>query len=110
MIDQEIALSMLMHNERIYHNLLKRFYDSYKDYPTTLKDLYLNEDKEFYRIVHNIKGISLNLGACKLFEISDLINKAYKQNSRIDNIEIVDELIIELKLVNDEIIEIINGR
>ena len=25
MIDQEIALSMLMHNERIYHNLLKRF-------------------------------------------------------------------------------------
>ena len=110
MIDQEIALSMLMHNQKIYHNLLRRFYDNYREYPEKLKDLYFKEDEEFYKIVHNIKGISLNLGACKLFEISDLINKAYKQYNKIDNIEIVNELLIELELVLNEIKEIINGR
>lgn len=106
MINQKLALSMLMNNQTIYYRLLKRFYDKYKDYPDSLKKLFYNNDINFYKTVHDVKGISLNLGASKLFELSDLINNLYIQKQEIEE-KIVDNFIKELNLVNEEIYKIL---
>lgn len=106
MINQKLALSMLMNNQTIYYRLLKRFYDKYKDYPDILKKLFYNNDINFYKTVHDVKGISLNLGASKLFELSDLINNLYVQKQEIEE-KIVDNFIKELNLVNEEIYKIL---
>ena len=106
MINQKLALSMLMNNQTIYYRLLKRFYDKYKDYPDSLKKLFYNKDINFYKTVHDVKGISLNLGASKLFELSDLINNLYIQKREIEE-KIVDNFIKELNLVNEEIYKIL---
>lgn len=106
MINQKLALSMLMNNQTIYYRLLKRFYDKYKDYPDILKKLFYNNDINFYKTVHDVKGISLNLGASKLFELSDLINNLYIQKQEIVE-KIVDNFIKELTLVNEEIYKIL---
>lgn len=106
MINQKLALSMLMNNQTIYYKLLKRFYEKYKDYPEILRNLFYVNDTSFYKIVHDIKGISLNLGASKLFELSDLINNLYIQEVKIEEI-IVDDFIKEFNLVNKEIYKIL---
>ena len=109
MIDQKLALSMLMHNERIYYNLLKRFKDGYKANYESLKTLFNNNDIQFFKIVHDIKGISLNLGASKLYELTNEINTLFKKEELVKE-ELVDKFIIELELVLKEIEEIINRR
>ena len=65
-----------------------------------------NNDINFYKTVHDVKGISLNLGASKLFELSDLINNLYIQKQEIEE-KIVDNFIKELNLVNEEIYKIL---
>ena len=99
MINQKLALSMLMNNQTIYYRLLKRFYDKYKDYPDSLKKLFYNNDINFYKTVHDVKGISLNLGASKLFELSDLINNLYIQKQEIEE-KIVDNINIKVIIFN----------
>lgn len=109
MIDQELALSMLMHNKKIYYNLLKRFNEAYKTYPEILKDLFNKKDINFFKTVHDIKGISLNVGASYLYQISSEINSLFKKEEQVEE-ELVDKFIAELKIVLEEIEEIINGR
>lgn len=109
MIDQKLALSMLMNNERIYYNLLKRFNEGYKAYPETLKDLFNKNDIQFFKIVHDIKGISLNLGASYLYELTNKINTLFKKEESITE-DLVDKFIEELGFVLEEIEEILNGR
>ncbi len=106
MINQKLALSMLMNNQTIYYKLLKRFYEKYKDHPEILRNLFKTNDASFYRIVHDIKGISLNLGATKLFELSDLINSLYIQEEKIEEM-ILDNFIKEFNVVNKEIYKIL---
>ncbi len=109
MIDQKLALSMLMNNERIYYNLLKRFKDGYTANYESLKTLFNNSDIQFFKIVHDIKGISLNLGASCLYELTNEINTLFKKEELVKE-ELVDKFIVELGLVLKEIEEIINRR
>lgn len=72
---KSLALSMLDHNEIIYHKLLRRYYEENHNLSHTIYSL-LDADKffEIKILVHKIKGLSLNLGSEKLFEIAKTLN------------------------------------
>lgn len=109
MINKEIALSYLMNNQTIYYNILNDFYNKYIVIINELDELYNKDKNTFYKICHDIKGLSMYVGACNLFEISSFINNLYINNKKIKE-TIIKEFIIELKTVLKEIEEIINGR
>ena len=89
--------------------LKKEVLDSFNKKRFSLKELFNKNDIQFFKIVHDIKGISLNLGASKLFELTNEINTLFKKDEQVKE-ELVDDFIEELGLALEEIEEIINGR
>jgi len=67
-IDIKKGLSFLGNNSTLYKNILNNFYNDYVN-------INLNSflDKEFYIILHTIKGLSANIGANNLSKIANKI-------------------------------------
>jgi len=91
-IDKQKGFSLIMNNEKIYKSILKGLLE-YKDLDFTDMD-----DKERYRILHTIKGVSGNAGATTLYDI------AFKLNENMDG-TLIPEFLKELKIVTNEIEE-----
>ena len=68
-IDKKIALKSINENKKLFIKILIKFL-KYKD----IKLEELNEE-EFARIIHTLKGVLLNIGATKLYEIVVKLDK-----------------------------------
>jgi len=68
-INKDLALKYLNNDLKLYQTVLKSFYDQYKN--TNLLHL-SNED--FFKQIHQLKSISKNIGAQKLYLLSEDIN------------------------------------
>jgi len=74
------GLSTLLNNKRIYKKLVNTYHEENKD----LNQRIINhlENKEFSEIellIHKIKGISLNLGAKRLYNLASKLNRHLKE-------------------------------
>ena len=70
-IDGEKGLYHMAGNRELYKKILQKFYNNYKDI-----ELEALEDKELQRVTHTIKGLSANIGAVALSEISKDIEES----------------------------------
>lgn len=67
-IDMKKGMSFLGNNIKLYKKILNNFYNDYID--IVFEDF---ADKEFYMMVHTIKGLSASIGANELFFIAKRI-------------------------------------
>jgi len=64
------ALSMLDNNIRVYANILGRYYQEYYNFGLDFLNYYNSKDHSMLRmLVHKIKGVSLNLGSKRLYDL-----------------------------------------
>ena len=99
-INTKKGLSHMMNNKKLYMKILNDFYTNNKDLsPVGLipcgKLEYL-DDKELERVAHTIKGISGNIGATSLSEISGKLETTLDKN-------LFDKFYQELNKVLDEL-------
>ncbi len=67
-VSKELALKYLMGNELIFNKVKDSFLESYHDCGNKVEKLISQHDFKNYELyVHSLKGISLNLGAEKLY-------------------------------------------
>jgi len=90
-IDTEIGLKRLDLNKKLYLEILKKFYNKYKDFEIDISD-----NKNFQLQVHTLKGLSANIGACSLHESMCEVEEN-------QNIDLVPEIYIELQKVLSEL-------
>lgn len=101
-IDKTLALSYLAGSDKIYSKLISSFLDTYKNYKTDIINFYENKNYiELYRYIHNIKGISLNLGSQKLYSDSIFILEEFKKGEY--NFSNIEKFINTLELVYFEL-------
>ena len=75
-IDQERGMSQLGGNAQLYHKLLVKFYEQYEAVNKQLDEfIEKGEQEEAIRLVHSVKGVAGSLGAMKLFEIADQLER-----------------------------------
>ena len=90
-VDKKIALMYLANSEDVFQKIKKSFCNAYDE----------KNYEELYRIVHSVKGVSLNIGSDILYrDASDLcleFKKELYNLQRIDEfIETLENVIIEL--------------
>jgi PAS domain S-box-containing protein len=86
-INTNAALERLGGNTELFKEILSRFVDEYADIDQKLdKALAESNSQEQYQIVHNIKGVSGNIGADKLFSIADKLCMALKEDADTTNL------------------------
>ena len=90
-IDSEIGLKHLAGNKKLYMKILKDFYADYKN--LKLEDL---KDEDLKRKIHTLKGLSANIGAKELYNIT-------KEIDETKNKFLYNKLYSKLKLVLDEL-------
>ena len=102
-IDIESGLSRVGGNEKLYRNLLGKFYNEYPDSTKQIKDALAKEDKELgTRLAHTVKGVAGNIGAKDLQAAGADVEAAIKDG----NLENIDEL---LDTFEQNIKSIMNG-
>ncbi len=74
-IDIESGLKHLVGNKKLYLKILNDFNNNYRD--IKLDNM---SDEEFKRTTHTIKGLSANIGAIKLHEISKILDETEDKN------------------------------
>ena len=74
-IDTKIGLGHMGENKKLYLKILNDFYNTYN----SLNLNSLNED-EFKRTIHTLKGLSSNIGAIKLHNITKDLEKSNDKN------------------------------
>ena len=47
---------------------------------------------EAFRAAHTLKGVSLNLGFTKLFEVSDVLTEALRDGNELENKELLEKV------------------
>jgi PAS domain S-box-containing protein len=94
-IDVDLGLKYLLGNKKLYLNILNDFYNSYKK----LKLIDLNE-QEFKRTLHTIKGLSANIGANTLYEISKELEETKDKNLFLKFDTELNLLLSELKVLD----------
>jgi len=90
-IDMQIGMKYSGNNRDLYIKMVDRFYSGYKDL-----DMSSMPQDEFHRAIHNLKTISMSIGAIKLHAIA----KEIDINGTKDKLS---ELDAEIKLVLDDI-------
>ncbi|MDM8537367.1 response regulator [Desulfobacterales bacterium HSG17] len=69
-------------NRELYINLLINFFNVHSnDADLIIKALYDNDLFTAQRLVHNLKAIGGSIGALKLFNLSEILNNALKENA-----------------------------
>ena len=91
-VDSETGLARLNGNEKLYNDVLLKFADIFSDAIVTLKSmLEKNDYKAAADYAHNLKGLSGNIGADAIYEISTDLDAACKDQSQSAQ-TIVEEL------------------
>ena len=84
-IDQDRGLSQLGGNAQLYHRLLVKFYEQYAAVDKQLEELIeKGEQEEAIRLVHSVKGVAGSLGAMKLFEIANQLERKFRARETDD--------------------------
>ena len=79
-INKRIAMQYLMGNESIYNKIKNSFLISNSNYINRYIEIIdSNNIDEAYSYIHSIKGISLNLGAEKLFDSCNVVLEELKK-------------------------------
>jgi response regulator RpfG family c-di-GMP phosphodiesterase len=80
-INSTKGLSTVLNNDNIYLKLLRIYHEEYADLEKKVS-LLLNANDLFgiESLVHKIKGISLNLGAGQVYNLSTILNRKFKEN------------------------------
>ena len=90
-IDTQTGLRRLSQNKKLYLDILNKFYDKYKDFEIDTSD-----NINFKLQVHTLKGLSANIGACRLHEYMVEIEET-------KNIDLVVNIDSELQKVLSEL-------
>ncbi len=90
-IDYQVGLGHFNYNQELYKKILVRFYKEYKDF-----DLEGLDDEVLHRTIHTLKGLSGNIGAIKLNELSTHMNENFDRT-------LLENLHEELKNVLDDL-------
>lgn len=73
--DRDLAFSFLNNNENIYYKMIESYFDNYKDIDDKINCAFTKNDfLELKKIIHDVKGVSLNIGSSKLYDISYKLN------------------------------------
>jgi hypothetical protein len=101
-VNKTLALSYLAGSEVIFNKLKNNFLDSYKNFNEDILSFYnTNNYQELYRYIHNIKGISLNLGSKNLYDDSILVLEEFKKD--VYNLSNIEKLLNTLTIVYSEL-------
>jgi hypothetical protein len=104
-VNKVLALSYLAGSEKIFEKLKSSFLSSYKNFNDDILSFYnSNNYEELYRYIHNIKGISLNLGSKELYEDSIIVLEEFKKD--VYNFSNIEKLLNTLKIVYNELEEL----
>ncbi len=77
-IDKKIAMQYLANSEKIFDKLKTNFLNTYKNFKPQMESYIKNNDFDsIHNLIHQIKGISLNIGSEVLYD---------------DSIKILDEI------------------
>jgi len=90
-LDTELGITHLGGNKSLYLEILKDFYEQYKNFTINSED-----QKEFKMQIHTLKGLSASIGATALHEITKRIDIAYDK-------ALLKLLYIELNFVLEEL-------
>jgi CheY-like chemotaxis protein len=86
-IDTESGLGRVGGNEKLYRNLLVKFYKEYAESTKQIKEALSKEDMELgTRLAHTVKGVAGNLGAKDLQAAGADVEAAIK-HGKLENIE-----------------------
>ena len=78
---EDVALSYLDNNYNIYRKVLRRYYIEYGNLDKTIMPLFINKDyRSISEYLHKIKGISLNIGALRLYDFIEKLEMHLKKN------------------------------
>lgn len=78
--DVVTGMATLLNNEKIYYKLINTYYEENKDlFKKITNSLDNNNFTEIELLVHKIKGISLNLGAKRLYNLASKLNRHLKE-------------------------------
>lgn len=92
------ALSRLSGNEKLYLEILKKFYMEYKDKSEFIENLIAKKDfKEASMLIHKIKSIAGTIGAMRLSELSKELDRKLLQGEL--DIELFNEFKEELNRI-----------
>jgi len=82
----EAGMATLLNNANIYQKVLQTYYEENKDLSNKIKtSLENNNFSEIELLVHKIKGISLNLGANRLYKLAFELNQHLKDREFVLN-------------------------
>jgi PAS domain S-box-containing protein len=96
-INTKAVLERLGGNAELFKEILIRFVEEYTDIDQKLDStLAEGNSQELYQIAHNIKGVSGNIGADKLFNIADKLCQSLKED--VDTTNLFEKFQKELTL------------
>ncbi len=67
-VNRNLGIEYVGGYEKIYNNLCISFLKSYEDFEGKIRNA-LGDEKALFDLVHSLKGIALNLGAERLYEL-----------------------------------------
>lgn len=81
-IDYSLAMEYLGNNERLFKLVSDSFLKSYVNFASLISNLFANKEHDkAYHEIHNLKGITLNLGAEKLYNVTQKLLDSIKENN-----------------------------
>lgn len=105
LIDKKVAMNYLMGNEVIFTKIKDSFLDSYHNFQDDQASFNASKNvKQAHFYIHSLKGISLNLGALKLYDDSNLVLEELKKG--LWNQDLVDRFFQTLDKTYQELKEL----
>ncbi len=95
-LDNNLALEYMGNNQDLYSKVVKLYVQENHQQVELMKE-YLKDKKywELYNCIHNIKGLSLNLGSRLLFSFSEYLCHnlvSLKENKFKESQELIDDI------------------
>jgi len=98
--DHKIGINYLEGNVELYDILLRDFIELYADSIKRMSSYIIKSHEEAIRLAHNIKAVAASLGAIKLHELAEKLEKHFIDNGfNIKNVqmqELIEQLSVEL--------------
>jgi len=93
-INIDRGMQHMANNQKLYLKILKTFYENYKN--LSLDDL---DNENLKRVLHTIKGLSANIGATKLHQITKELEKTYDKSLYDEFSKELNGIILDLELL-----------
>ena len=92
------ALERVANNEKIYLSIIGKYVKGYQNFISRLEEMILNKDDDQIKIeIHTLKGVSGNIGAHNTHKLSQSLEKAYKKEKNILELQIFIDLSDSIK-------------